>query len=291
MADDYVENEMFSHTENPLAKYYRVPGLHVPLPTRGAFMPPGTIELTMKGEVPVYPMRAADEMLLKSPDALMSGYALEQLILSCVPAIKAPRMVSTPDLDVLLLAIRAATYGEVITLMPTCPVCSTVNEVQRNLSYLMSTMTFIEPENPVRLTDEIVMYVRPYNMENATKLALVSFEEARKLQALEQAPSDERSMQVGRSMQQLAKITSDILAECVQRIVVPEGTVSDPQMIKEFMANISKPWTDRVQQKLEEINGRGIDKSYDVTCASCGANWKAEVEFNPSSFFEPSSSV
>ena len=38
---------------NPLAKYFRTPGVHVPLPTNGAFMPPGGIEFDMKGTVPV----------------------------------------------------------------------------------------------------------------------------------------------------------------------------------------------------------------------------------------------
>ena len=81
-----------------LKKYYRMPGVHIRLPTNGAFMPPGSVEFTMSGDIPVYPMRGADELLLKSPDALMSGYAIEELLKSCVPAIQFPRLVSSPDL-------------------------------------------------------------------------------------------------------------------------------------------------------------------------------------------------
>ena len=101
---------------NPLTKYFRIPGVHIKLPTHGAFMPTGSVAFTMNDEVPVYPMRGMDELLLKSPDALMNGYAIEKLIESCVPAIKFPRLISSPDLDVILMAIRAATYGETITL-------------------------------------------------------------------------------------------------------------------------------------------------------------------------------
>lgn len=291
LADDFNEDDMFENSGNPLAKYYRVPGVHVRLPTNGVFMPAGSIDLTLSGDIPVYPMRSADEMLLKSPDALMSGYAIEQLIHSCVPAIKLPRLISTPDLDVLLLAIRAATYGETITLMPVCPKCGAENQAQRNLSYLMTHMTFIERENPVRLTDEIIVYVRPYNLNNATKLGLASFEEARKLQAVEEALASERTNQVSLSMQRLTSVTDEIMADCVLRIVVPEGPVTDPEMIRGFMGNISKRWTDRIQEKLEEINRLGIDKSYEITCASCDHQWKAEVEFNPSTFFEQGSSA
>lgn len=291
LADDYDEEEMFGKMENPLTKYYRVPGVHVKLPTKGIFMPPGSIEPTLSGDIPVYPMRSADEMLLKSPDALMSGYAIEQLLRSCVPAIKLPRLISTPDLDVLLLAIRAATYGETITLSPVCPQCGAENQAQRNLSYLISNMTFVESDSPVRLTDEIVVYVRPYNLDNATKLGLASFEEARKLQAVEEAPAPERTAQVSHSMQRLTAVANEIVADCILRIVVPEGQVTDPQMIRGFMANISKRWTDQIQEKLEEINSRGIDKSYEITCASCEHKWKAEIEFNPATFFEASSSA
>lgn len=291
MTDDFVENEMFGQSENPLAKYYRVPGLHVRLPTKGMFMPPGSIEMTMAGDIPVYPMRSADEMLLKSPDALMSGYAIEQLMHSCVPAIKAPRLISTPDLDVLLLAIRAATYGEVITLAPTCPSCGVQNEANRNLSYLMTNMTFIDADNPVRFSDEIVVYLRPYNLENTTVLGLASFEETRKLQAVEDAAGPERSRQISESMQRITALANDIMADCVVRVVVPEGPVTDRAMIREFMGNVSKVWTDRVQEKLDEINTKGIDKSYEMTCAACDHKWKAEIEFDPARFFAPSSSA
>ena len=294
LVDDFDEREMYQPhpqpRQNPLMKYFRMPGVHVHLPSNGAFMPPGSIDFTMNNEVPVYPMRSADEMLLKSPDALMSGYAIEQIIQSCVPAIKAPRLISNPDLDVLLMAIRAATYGEVITLAPVCPSCGVENEARRNLSYLLANMTFVEPENMVRLTDEIVVYLRPYNMANATLLAMASYEETRKLQAVEES-TPERTSQIAQSMQRLTALSTEIMADCVLRVIVPEGIVSDPLMIREFVGNISKKWTDQIQAKLDEMNGCGIDKSYEITCASCGHKWNAEIEFNPSSFFASSSSA
>src|SRR4051794_13716092 len=165
---------------NPLAKYYRIPGLHVKLPTNGAFLPPGSIEFTAAGDIPVLPMAAKDELLLKSPDALMSGYALERLLESCVPAIHTPRLIATQDLDVLLLAIRAATYGDVMTLDATCPQCDTTVEIKCHLPALLATMQKVDPNAAIRLSDEVMAFVRPYNLGNATVLALASFEEARK---------------------------------------------------------------------------------------------------------------
>jgi hypothetical protein len=280
-------------TANPLGAYFRMPGLHVKLPTNGAFMPPGSIEFTMNQEVPVYPMRTADELLLKSPDALMNGYAIERLIQSCVPAIKLPRLISSPDLDVILMAIRAATMGPLITVSPVCPKCGTENDSTRNLSELMTTMTTVEPVNAVRLTDEVVVYVRPHNLQNATKLGIASYEEARKVQAMEvsEASQTDRAGQISRSMGRLAELSSDMMADSIIKVVVPECEVTDKASILEFISNISKTWSEKISAMLETINQKGIDKFFDVTCVSCQHEWKAAIEFNPSTFFDGGSSV
>ena len=276
--------------DNPLKDFYRLPGVHTKLPTNGAFMPPDSIEFTLSKDIPVYPMRSADEMLLKSPDALMSGYALEELLKSCVPNIKKPRLISSPDLDVLLVAIRAATYGEIISFSPTCPSCGVENETKRNLSYLLTSMTFVDPENVVRLTDDILVYLRPYNLENASIMGLASFEEARKLQAADVSEDESaRSKQINLSMKRITDLSEETTADCIIKIIIPDKEVTDTRHILDFTRNISKSWTEKIQAKLEEINKKGIDKSYDLKCGSCEHEWKSEIEFNPSSFFAASS--
>ena len=276
---------------NPLAKYFRVPGIHIRLPTNGAFMPPGSVEFTAKGDLPVYPMRAADELLLKSPDALMSGYAIEKLIESCIPAIKYPRLISSPDLDVILLAIRAATYGETITLSPACPSCGAQNETHRSLAYLINNMTMIEPENVVRLTDDVLVYLKPYSMVSATTLGVASFEETRQVQAVENASSEKRTAQVNKSMQRLSELATAVLADYCHFSSMSRMELSlIGSCFWNFSEHISKGWNDKIQSKLEEINKKGIDKSYDITCAACSHEWKTQIEFNPSTFFASGSS-
>jgi hypothetical protein len=284
------EDDFDDHiVSNPLAKYFRAPGVHVRLPTNGVFMPPGSVSLTLTGELPVFPMRAADELLLKSPDALMSGYAIEKLIESCVPAIKHPRLISSPDLDVILLAIRAATYGEMITTTATCSDCGTETQTQCNLSNMIANMTMVDPENVVRLSDEMVVFLRPYNMTNATTLGVASFEEMRKVQAVETAEPDVRREQVNSSMQRLSHLATMMMADCIVYIVIPEGNIADPVMIREFLDNVSKEWTDRLQTKLDTMNNAGIDKSYEVTCEKCSHKWKTQIEFDPATFFAAAS--
>lgn len=280
---------------NPLAKYFRVPGLHVRLPTGGVFLSEGGVELATDGTVPVFPMRAADELLLKNPDALMSGYAIEKLLESCVPAIKYPKLVSAPDMDVLLLAIRAATYGDVMEIQASCPKCQHTNTFECNLPALIEKVTVCPSDTSVRLTDDLVVYVRPYNLENQTRLSLATFEETRKVQALdlsETATAEQRTLQMNTSMETLAELSADLMAQCVTRVVTPEGEVTDRTYIGDFFGNITRSWTQKIEKMLTELNSAGIDKTLHVTCqrADCGAEWDTTVEFDPSNFFDSGSS-
>ena len=64
---------------NPLlAGIKNVPGLSVLLPTKALLYHHGEISEASKnsGEIHVYPMSAKDELMMKSPDLLMSGEAI-----------------------------------------------------------------------------------------------------------------------------------------------------------------------------------------------------------------------
>ena len=298
---EYFMSQTFSMPEfpqpaNPLAKYFRIPGVHVKIPSQGAFMPAGSISFTPAGDIPVYPMAARDELLLKSPDALMSGYALEKLIESCVPAILTPRLITTQDLDVLLLAIRVATYGETMNLDATCPKCESVTQIRCHLPGLLATMKFVDPDNAVRLSDEVMAYVRPYNLVNATTVALASYEEARKLRALdEQEPAATtmvRNTAISQSMDRINNLNLAMLGDCILKIVVPGAEVADHRAIAEFVGNVPKPWIETIDAKLRAINQGSIDKSLHVVCQNeeCKHEWDTEVELNPSNFFDADSS-
>lgn len=303
MEDDFNEDELFGglppqapqakpempSSTNPLAKYFRVPGLNVRLPSKGAYMPRGSVNFTLNGEVAISPMRAADEILMKSPDALMSGYAVEQLILSCAPDIKAPRLLSMSDLDVLLLGIRAASYGDKMEVEAACPECGNQHTFDVHLPSILGTVKDLPSECPVRLSDEVVVYLRPYNVENGTHVAMAAFEESRRLQFAQNEPEDVRQRMVNESYAALADLNVRLMAECVIQVVTPEGMVIDRAQIKEFLTNIPRKWGTKIDKALKALNAIGMDKSIEVKCGSCDHEWKTELEFNPSSFFDQGS--
>ena len=299
--DDFNEEDMFSpqaietrpapilpKSTNPLAGYFRVPGLHVELPTRGAFLPKGTYNPTMAGDVQVYPMRASDELLLRSADALMSGYALEEMIKSCVPAIGDPRKLSTPDLDVVLIAIRAATHGDVMEVDVPCPECGHQNSFDCHIPTLMKTMTYVEPHNEVRLSPDVVVNVQPYNLECVTKISLGTYEETRKIQGIEE-DNPERTKMINESYSKMSKLNLDAISMSIISIAIPNATVTNPKDIREFIAQTSQAWVKKIENKLSELNALGVDKKMFVACTKCSHEWQTEIEFDPASFFDSGS--
>lgn len=107
---------------NPLNDYFRKPEVSVRLPA-GAWYKDGEVEFNMSGEVDVYSMLPADEIMLTNPDALVTGSAISEILKSCVPAVKRPEDLFYPDVNALLLAIQKATYGTKITQGAICPKC------------------------------------------------------------------------------------------------------------------------------------------------------------------------
>ena len=100
---------------NPLASFMRQPKIYIRLPSNGDYWPTGSINVSETGEYPVYSMTAKDELMLKVPDAVMSGQAVVDVIQHCIPNIKNAWQMPSIDLDVALIAIRLATYGEKMT--------------------------------------------------------------------------------------------------------------------------------------------------------------------------------
>ena len=110
--------------KNPLSGFFRQPKIYVRLPSKGKFYPDGSLDASADGQYPVYAMTAKDELMFKTPDALLSGQSTVELIKSCIPAILDPWSMPSIDLDFALIAIRIATYGDKMEVGCNCPHCN-----------------------------------------------------------------------------------------------------------------------------------------------------------------------
>ena len=119
---------MSNPATNPLFKHFRQPAIYLKLPSGGKFYPPGAINFPPTGEIPVYPLTVKDELTLKTPDALMNGQGMAEIIKSCCPNIIDPWSMPIVDVDAVFIGIRLASYGPGMDITTTCPHCKERNE-------------------------------------------------------------------------------------------------------------------------------------------------------------------
>lgn len=108
---------------NPLMDFARKTECSVKLPSQGLWYDDDNITFNAIGEVDIRPMLPNDEMMLVNPESLVSGDSIISVIKSCCPSIKRPEELYYPDINVLLLGIRKATYGDKIEQEYICPEC------------------------------------------------------------------------------------------------------------------------------------------------------------------------
>jgi hypothetical protein len=283
---------------NPLMQYMRQPKIYLKLPSNGAFWDNGTIEIPENGELPVYSMTAKDELLFKTPDALMNGQGIVDVIQSCIPAIKNAWATPNLDLDVILIAIRLATYGPDLEISYKVPVIDEPEERTVNLTTLLDSIyANTKWDEEVVVNENITCYIRPLTYKHMTKTSIKTFETQRLMQVInDDAVSDEQKLEVfNKSMGTMTEITVDLIADSIYTIKTPEVTVEDPNFIKEFVKNADKDIFDKINARitsLKDVNGLQplkVQSSPEQIEAGAPAEFEVPIGFDNASFFGKSS--
>jgi len=254
-----------SKSSNPLASFMRQPKIFIKLPSNGDFWPQGSLEKTENGEYPVYSMTAKDELMLKVPDALMNGQAIVTVMEHCMPNIKNAWNVPNIDIDIILIAIRIATYGDNMTVPVT--VDDKDFEYTLNLTLLMDQlMQKITWETAVPVTNDLTIHVKPINYKQMTESALKTFETQRLIDTAqkEDVPQDVKLKAFNDSFERLNQIAVGIVNDSVFAIETSQGATDNPKHIKEFMENSDKNVFDAVRKHIDRIRENNMIKPIDV---------------------------
>lgn len=271
---------------NPLANYFRQPKLYIKLPSQGRFYPEGALDKSEIDEYAVYAMTAKDELMLKTPDALMNGQATTEVIKSCVPAIKNPWRMPSIDLDTVLIAIRIATYGENMEFSSTCPACSNINDLVFNLiGYLDQASTF-DYEDEI-LLPPLKVYIRPYSYKEITQTNIKTLQQKRIIDIVndETMPEEEKLEKFGESFVKLTQLTVDVISGCIERIETPEGVVEDPIVIKDFIENSDRATFNSINKRIMELKDKIALKSHTVECQKCEYKHVIDITMDQANFF------
>jgi hypothetical protein len=240
--------------QNPLTAFMRQPKIFIRLPSNGEFWSQDSLQVSENGEYPVYSMTAQDELMLKVPDALMNGQAVVDVIQHCMPNIKNAWSVPNIDMDVILIAIRIATYGEKLTTPIT--VGETEMEYTVDLrSVLDSLNSQINWVSHIPVNDDLTVFVRPINYKQVTELANQSFETQKIMQIAndDKMPEEEKIALFKESFSKLSKVTVGLIAASIYKVDSSNGSTENPQFIKEFIDNSDKEIFNKIQQHIESL--------------------------------------
>lgn len=283
---DQIPNQM-QQKKNPLAGFFRQPKIYVQLPSKGKFYAPGSLDVSANEEYPVFAMTAKDELLFKTPDALLSGQSTVELIKSCIPAILNPWAMPNIDLDFALIAIRIATYGDKMEVGCACPHCNADNSYDIDLTKWFAVFNNFVYETDIPI-DSLTVHVRPYTYKEVTKTAIKTLEQQRIFQIInDDSLSDEVKLErFGQSFIKLTELTVDIIADCITAIDTPDGSVSDKAMIKEFIGNCAKDIFERIQNHVVQMKEKIQFETQNVTCGECTKAFSLPVTMDQANFFD-----
>jgi hypothetical protein len=244
------------------------------------------------GELPVYAMTAKDELLFKTPDALMNGQATVDVIQSCVPNIKNAWLMPSIDLDAVLIAIRIATYGESMDVNITVPNTTIKRDFSMDLRLALDDLMAGQFAETMQI-GAMTVTLRPINYKEFTDGAIKSFEEQRIVNVVNDDKLDEQT-KVGmfqQSFRKLTDITIAMVANSVVSIAVDGVVVTDPAHITEFIAKSEKNFYSAVMEHVQKQRDSFSIKPIKVTStpedikAGAPATFEVPVTFDQSNFF------
>jgi hypothetical protein len=257
---------------NPLLDRLRIPGATYRLPSRGIFYDSGELDETVKkGEVEIYPMTAMEEIILATPDKLISGKAITEVFAHCIPQIKKPADLLTKDVDFLMVCLRAVSFGDFMELSYTHD-CKNAKDhtYSVDLQQMIRDTKSIDPttiseEYNVTLPNGQIVTLKPLTYGNVVDL----------YQTTAMMKEDELSQS------EAEELVISTLVNVIRRV----DEIEDKEMIREWVKRIPLGWKKQLEHAAQQVSQWGVDFISRHKCRDCGQSLEIPVTANPVSFF------
>jgi hypothetical protein len=269
---------------NPLQQYFRQPKIFISLPSQGIYNKPGSISGDV-ARLPIFGMTGMDEILMKTPDALLAGESTAKVINSCCPSINDPWDLSSLDTDIMLTAIRIATYGGIINISNECSNCKTPSEYELELSKLIDHYTSCKYDNKLVL-DELTVILKPLCYKQTTDFSIRNFQLQQQLTQISSIENtDERAAEMNRIYQQLATLRNDVFAENIESVDTGKVVVVERAFIVEWLNNVDRSVIAAITAHIESNQKTWQAPAHKVKCDNCGHEDALAIDLDQSNFF------
>jgi hypothetical protein len=282
-----------TNQNNPLMRFMRQPKIYISLPSEGKYWKEGSIEIPENGQIPVYSMTAKDEIMFKTPDALMNGQAVVDVLQSCIPDIKNAWACPSIDLDLLLIAIRIATYGDKMIVSYKVPNINEDSEYELDLHTFIDQASQIQWIEQVPIDDEMIVFVKPLTYKHMSTISQRSFETNKIMQiATDQTMTEQqKAVLISDSFKTLTDLTTDMMVGSIFKIKTPDSDVTETRYIKEFIENSDKSFVDTIQSHINDLKSQNEIKPMMLTTTieqqeqGAPATFEVPINFDNTTFF------
>lgn len=273
-------------SNNPLKQYFRRPAIYIRLPSQGKYYDQSVIEIPENGELPVYPMTAIDEITSKTPDAVLNGQAVVDILQSCIPSIKNGWKINIIDLDYLIVAIRVASSGELAEISTTCPNCENEMAFDVNLMSLLGNTGTGVFEDTINV-GELKIVFKPLDYGELNKNSLQQYEVQKLMVMLrDYEDGDKKTELLKNALQSMNNLITDMVVSTIKMIQTPETVVVEKEFIKEYLLNCDKSTSNMIKNHSSNIKTANQLKPIPVKCTNCAHEYDHTLVLNITDFFD-----
>lgn len=275
---------------NPLQKYFRQPKVFISLPSKGLFYKDNSLQGDYNN-VPIFSMTGMDEIIFKTPDALLNGESTVKVIESCCPYIKDGNNIPSIDIDALLVAIRIATYGEGLDISHVCSECEHENDYIINLTKILDYFYSQNFDGKI-VIDDLTITLRPLNYKEVTDFNIENFKLQKMLFQLNRSNSsdDEDGEEKTKKIQNeiyktISEIQVKLFINSIENIRIGNELVEDVEFISEWLQNAERGFFQEIKKKLEKNKEVWDIPKQNVKCNNCEHETDLTITLDPSNFF------
>lgn len=271
-------------SQNPLQNYFRQPKIYLSLPSLGKFNKPETFIGDIE-KLPIYGMTGMDQIIIKTPDALLNGESTIKIIESCCPHITNAWDITDIDIESLLVAIRIATFGNKMGFGRTCESCKTENTYDIDISDFLSFYASCKFETSVVVND-LIIKLRPLNYKESTSFGLENFALQKQLYQIDTIAGEKETQDaLSRIFTEFALLQNKILVASIDQIETPDSIVTEYGFIKEWIDNCDQDSIKKIKDVIDANTKNWKISAKEATCSSCGKSTLIEIDLDHSNFF------
>lgn len=257
---------------NPLLDRLRMPGATFKLPSQGVFYTDGELDASVKnGEVEVYPMTAIDEIVMSTPDKLISGKAIQEVFQRCIPQILKPADLLAKDVDFLMVALRSVSFGDTmeVSYEHDC-------EGAKNHTYTVNLQQMIRATKSVDPT--LLAKEYQHTMPNGQQAVLKPLTYGHIVELYQMA-----------AMTKANDLSEDdaqsLIINTLAGVIKSVDGITDRDLIREWVAKLPIGWKRQLEATAQSVTQWGVDFTSKQKCKDCKKTMDVHVTANPVSFF------